>query len=228
MTSRQDRKRVRKAPEERRQEIVAAAARIGLTEGLERITLRRVADDLGVRSGLVGHYFPTAEDLVTEAFTSAAAGELDALLPETAGDRSRGSAVRVLQNFLARLSGPVFDDVSRLWLNARHLSRYRPVLNEGVVRQELLWCRRVEQVIAAGVAQGSFRCEDPWEAAVRVIAVLDGVNSYTNTSAQQRSAPLIDMVRTFTEAELGLPRDALLPHGPAADGSDREPRPADR
>lgn len=211
MTSRHDRKRVRKAPEERRQEIVATAARIGLTEGLERITLRRVADDLGVRSGLVGHYFPSVEDLVTEAFTSAAAGELDSLLPETAEGAIPGSAVRVLQDFLARMSGPVFDDMSRLWLNARHLARYRPVLNEGVVQQELLWYRRLEQVIAAGVAQGSFRCDDPWSAAVRVIAVLDGVNSTINTGTPRHSAPLTGMVRTFTEAELGLPRDALRP-----------------
>lgn len=219
MTSRGGGKRTRKAPEERRDEIVAAAARIGLTEGLERITLRRVADDLGVRSGLVGHYFPAVEDLVAEAFTSAALGELDALLPEESTDRAPGDAAHVLRDFLARMSGPAFDDVSRLWLNARHLSRYRPVLHERVVRQELLWCRRVERVIASGVEEGVFRCEDPWGSAVRVMAAIDGTNSYTNTSAPQRSAPLTAMVRTFAEVELGLARDSLLPRVMETDGS---------
>ncbi|WP_139058538.1 TetR/AcrR family transcriptional regulator, partial [Streptomyces prasinopilosus] len=82
MTSRGTGKRVRKAPAERRNEIVTTAARIGLTEGLECVTLRRVADELGVQSGLVGHYFPAADKLVAEAFTSATMAELDGLLPD--------------------------------------------------------------------------------------------------------------------------------------------------
>lgn len=190
---------------------MVAAARTGLTEGLERITLRRVADDLGVRPGLVGHYFPVVEELVAEAFTSAALGELDVLLPETVAEPAPEEAMPALREFLGRMSGPVFDDVSRLWLNARHLSRYRPALRERVVSQELLWCRRVEQVIALGVGQGAFRCEDPWGAAVRVMAAIDGANSYINTSAPQRSTPLTAMVSTLAEVELGLDRDALRP-----------------
>lgn len=190
---------------------MAAAARTGLTEGLERITLRRVADDLGVRPGLVGHYFPVVEELVAEAFTSAALGELDVLLPETVVEPAPEEVMPTLRDFLSRMSGPVFDDVSRLWLNARHLSRYRPALRERVVSQELLWCRRVEQVITLGVEQETFRCEDPWGAAVRVMAAIDGANSYINTSAPQRSAPLTAMVRTLAEVELGLGRDTLRP-----------------
>src|SRR5690242_834203 len=46
MTSTLDRKRVRKDPATRRAEIVAAAGAIALAEGLECVTLRRVADDL--------------------------------------------------------------------------------------------------------------------------------------------------------------------------------------
>ena len=56
--------RSRKRPSERRAEIVREAAGIALTDGLERITLRAVAERLGVRPGLITHYFPVAEDLV--------------------------------------------------------------------------------------------------------------------------------------------------------------------
>ncbi|MFB7594020.1 TetR family transcriptional regulator [Streptomyces sp. NPDC056160] len=86
MTSRPRPARIRKQPGERRAEIVRTAARIALEEALERVTLRRVADELGVRPGLVGHYFPAAGDLVSEAFTHAATGERAALLPE--GERA--------------------------------------------------------------------------------------------------------------------------------------------
>ncbi|MEK8143290.1 TetR family transcriptional regulator [Streptomyces sp. M10(2022)] len=144
MTSRGPSKRVRKAPAERRSEIVTAAARVGLTEGLECITLRRVADELGVQSGLVGHYFPAADNLVAEAFTSATMADLDSLLPEEPADPGHSTPLHTLKRFFTLISSTDFDNISKLWLNARHLSRYRPVLRDHVVDQELLWCRRIE------------------------------------------------------------------------------------
>lgn len=209
MTSRGPEKRVRKAPAERRSEMVTAAARVGLAEGLECVTLRRIADELGVRPGLVGHYFPAADRLVAEAFTGATLAELDSLLPEPPADPGPGGAVRALRRLFSLTSSADFDDVSRLWLNARHLARYRPVLREHVVEQDLLWCRRIERVVAAGVAAGDFRCADPWAAAVRIHVAIDGTSAYVNTGVGHRAAPIADMARTFAEAELGLPAGAL-------------------
>lgn len=208
MTSRDGSTRVRKAPAERRNEIVAAAAQVGLTEGLECITLRRVAGELGVRPGLVSHYFPAAEELVAEAFTSATMAELDSLLP-TPTEHGDDDALHTLRGFLTQMSGPEFDNVSKLWLNARHLSRYSTPLHDQVVSQELLWCRRVEQVIITGVQKGSFRCDDPRAAAVRIMVTVDGTSAYVNTSIRQRADPITEMVRTIAEAELGLPSGAL-------------------
>lgn len=210
MTSRGPEKRVRKAPAERRSEMVTAAARIGLAEGLECVTLRRVADELGVRSGLVGHYFPAADRLVAEAFTSATMAELDSLLPEMSADPGPGGAVRALRRLFSLTSSADFDNVSRLWLNARHLARYRPVLRDHVIEQDMLWCRRIEEVVAAGVEARDFHCADPWAAAVRILVAIDGTSAYVNTGAGRRAAPIADMARTLAEAELGLASGALL------------------
>lgn len=209
MESRGAGKQVRKPPAERRNEMVGAAARVALGEGLECVTLRRVAEELGVRAGLVGHYFPMAEELVAEAFASATMAELDSLLPEVPDGRSGRGALDAVRELLARIGGAEFDDVSRLWLNARHLSRYRPVLRDQVVSQELLWCRRLEQVVAEGVNGGVFGCEDPWAAAVRVLVAIDGTGSYVNTSADRRSAAVDGLVRDLTETVLGLSPGAL-------------------
>lgn len=204
-------KRVRKAPAERRQEIVATAAQVGLTEGLECVTLRRVADELGVQPGLVGHYFPAADHLVAEAFAHATLAELDGLLPERDLDAGDADAVAIFRSFFGLIASSEFDNVSRLWLNARHLSRYRPVLHEHVVAQELLWCRRLEQVVAAGVASGRFTSTDAWAASTRILVAIDGTSAYVNTSVEHRRAPIADMVRTVAEGELGLPAGALAP-----------------
>ncbi|MDI1452747.1 TetR family transcriptional regulator C-terminal domain-containing protein [Streptomyces sp. ATE26] len=209
MTSRGPGKQVRKSAAERRREIVAAAAQVGLEEGLECVTRQRIADGLGVQSGLIHHYFPVVEELVAEAFTSATTAELEGLLPEAAAEPEGGGPLSALQRFFTLISGAEFDNVSKLWLNARHLSRYRPVLHEQVVSQELRWCHRIEQIITRGVAEQVFRCADPWAAAVRVLAVVDGASAYINTSADQRMKPLTDLARTLTETELGLPAGGL-------------------
>lgn len=220
MTSRGSGKRVRKAPAERREEIVAAAALVGLTEGLECVTLRRVADELEVRPGLVGHYFPAADTLVAEAFTAATLQELDALLPP-AGSRQDGAAadpVAVLRRFFALTGSADFDNVSRLWLNARHLSRYRPALREHVVAQELLWCRRIEEIITAGTGSGSLTCADPSTAALRVLVAIDGASAYINTSADRRGAVPGRLAAALAEAELGLAPGTLAAAEDRADG----------
>ncbi|WP_326778095.1 TetR/AcrR family transcriptional regulator [Streptomyces sp. NBC_01445] len=209
MTSRGSGKQVRKSAAERRHEIVTAAAQVGLQEGLECITRQRLADDLGVQPGLIHHYFPAVENLVAEAFTSATMAELDSLLPESSPERRSGDALHTLQRFFTLISGVEFDNISRLWLNARNLSRYRPALHEQVVSQELRWCHRIEQIIAEGVEDQAFRCNDPWAAAVRILAVVDGASAYINTSADQRTAPLTGFARKIAEAELDLPADSL-------------------
>ncbi|WP_406396902.1 TetR/AcrR family transcriptional regulator [Streptomyces uncialis] len=249
MTSRDTGTRTRKAPAERRHEIIRAAARVGLAEGLECVTLRRIADELGVQPGLVGHYFPAADTLVADAFTSATMAELDGLLPaapENPADLERPKdpaspahpghpespaapkdpaapadpdrpghkdPLSTLRRFFTLIASTEFDNVSKLWLNARHLSRYRPVLRDHVIDQELLWCRRIEQLIATGASAGVFRCANPWAAAVRILVAIDGSSAYINTSADTRTAPIADLARTVAETELALPPGSLAAEG---------------
>ncbi|MFE2724252.1 TetR/AcrR family transcriptional regulator [Kitasatospora sp. NPDC059327] len=199
-------KRVRKTPEARRAEIVALGATVALTEGLECITLRRIADELSVRPGLISHYFPVAEDLVTEAFATAATAELDELIP---ADRPAGQPLEQLARFLARTTGEEYDDLSRLWLNARHLSRFRAGLREQVGRQEALWRDRLSGLIAEGVDGGVFRAEDPLLVAVQILVVLDGLGVHANTDRTTHPPAVTAMATTLAESVLGLPAGSL-------------------
>ncbi|MFI8964308.1 TetR/AcrR family transcriptional regulator [Streptomyces sp. NPDC053493] len=206
MSSSVPRKRVRKSPEARRAEIVDAAAAVALTEGLECVTLRRIADELGVRPGLISHYFPSADTLVAEAFGTAATGELDALLP---ADRPDGTPTQYLARYFALSSGEAYDDISRLWINARHLSRYRPVLRERVHVQELASDERLEGLIRDGVAAGEFRTDDPHVTAIQILVVLDGLGVHANASRENRPEAVLRMAVTTAERELGLPAGTL-------------------
>ncbi|MFC8585636.1 TetR/AcrR family transcriptional regulator [Streptomyces sp. NPDC057217] len=206
MSSSVERKRVRKTPEARRAEIVETAARVALTEGLECVTLRRIAEELAVRPGLISHYFPSAEDLVAEAFAVASTGELDSLLP---AERPHGTPAQYLARYFALSAGEAYDDISRLWINARHLSRYRPVLRDRVAEQERASDDRLEGLIREGVERGEFRTDDPRTAAIQILVVLDGLGAHANTDRGNRPEAVTRMAVTTAERELGLAAGTL-------------------
>lgn len=189
--------RTRKRPEERRAEIVDAAAAIALDEGMERITLRAVAERLGVRPGLITHYFPAAEDLVVEAFTRASATERELFFP--AGDRT---PVERLAHFVDHMERGLSAPLARLWLNAQHLSRFVPALDAALQQQDALDRERLRSIIGDGVASGDFGGGgsrgaggrgasdragaelDVETAARRILLAVDGSGSYINSSAE--------------------------------------------
>ncbi|MFF1914209.1 TetR/AcrR family transcriptional regulator [Streptomyces sp. NPDC058239] len=140
MSSDIQRKRIHKTPSDRRAEIVDAAAAVALTEGLECITPRRIGEQLDVHPGLISHYFPAVEDLVAEAFGTAAAPNRT---PSHPTGRAAETPTKHLARFFALATGAAYDDISRLWINARHLSRHRPVLRDRVGRQEATWRSRL-------------------------------------------------------------------------------------
>ncbi|MEU0937480.1 TetR family transcriptional regulator C-terminal domain-containing protein [Embleya sp. NPDC005971] len=210
MTSSPPPTRIRKPPEERRAEIVRIAARIALEEGLERITLRRVADELGVRPGLIGHYFPAADDLVSESFTHAATKERASLLP---GEEAGLAPIDRLARFLTRLTDGDYADLSRLWLNARHVSRFKTGLRAAVRAQEELTRDALATLIDEGVRRGEFTTEDPLGVALHILVNIDGLGAYTNDDVPFDHPALRDMTITTAERLLDLPVGTLRARG---------------
>ncbi|MFH8611476.1 TetR/AcrR family transcriptional regulator [Streptomyces sp. NPDC018029] len=206
MTSRPLRERParsRKPPEERRAEIVRTAARIALAQGLELVTLRRVADELGVRPSLIGHYFPASDDLVAEAFTYAATRERDSLLPR---EEAGLPPVDRLALFLVRLTGGAYVDLSRLWLNARHLSRFKEPLARAVDAQEA----GTRGALVELIEEGGFKTTGGvLRAALHILIAVDGMGTYANTAGQGDDPlsvcpDLGDLVIETAEIHLGL------------------------
>ncbi|MFJ2794795.1 TetR/AcrR family transcriptional regulator [Streptomyces sp. NPDC086771] len=206
MTSRPQPTRTRKPPGERRAEIVRTAADIALEEGLERITLRRVADELGVRPGLIGHYFPAADTLVSEAFSHAATKERESLLPDD--ERELPADVR-LARFLVRLTDGEYRDLSRLWLNARHISRFRTGLRTAVRTQESETRTAFADLVEEGRCTGHFTTGDALGAALHILVTIDGLGAYANDDTRVDHPELEDMAITTAERLLGLARGAL-------------------
>lgn len=195
--------RSRKRPEERREDILGAAAGIAIEEGLERITLRAVAERLGVRPGLITHYFPAAEDLVIAAFERAATWEREQFFP------SGGEPIERIAHFLRHVESGASLPLGRLWLNARHLSRFSPALDSALQRQDALDRTQLTGMIVDGIASGDFADVDAEAACIRILIAVDGSGSYVNGTADLGHSAYRHFVADVTAWVLGLPPGRL-------------------
>jgi AcrR family transcriptional regulator len=196
----------RKNPAERQAEIVAAASRIAVSEGLERVTAKRVAAELGVVPGLVNHYFAAVDDLVAASFGFAAEAER-AQVYGAAWLASRPKDQ--LRRLLAELLDPARDAVSLLWLDAWQGSRRRPALLREVVAQMEADAQELARLIQGGVDASEFHVEDAREAALGIMALIDGLSVQAATRTQIDYVSVSRLVIRTTEAELGLAAGSL-------------------
>lgn len=208
VTSRPQATARRKPASERLAEIIETAAAIAVAEGLDRVTAKRVAADLGVFPGLVSHYFATADELVATAFANAAASEREQIFGQALlADRPVDQMRRLLDAWLHRDRDPV----SLLWLDGWQASRRRPALLAEVGRQMNADLDRLSAVIAAGIAAGDFQIGDPGAPALQILSLIDGQSVQAATRGILDYAPVRAMVITTTERLLALPPGTLAP-----------------
>ncbi|MGW4033414.1 TetR/AcrR family transcriptional regulator [Streptomyces sp. NPDC004838] len=200
----------RKSAEDRRAEIVAAASALALGEGLEQITLRNVADRLGVAGSLVSHYFPSVDSLLAEAFKAAAEQEshdIDAAMERAADGGADGASLPVerLRALLRFHTAGDRDSMSLLWLDAWRLGRRRPALHTEVIAQMTADVGQLAALIREGMRSGDFTAADPEASATRILAVLDGLSVQAVMRKAVTYGTVEELVFIVAERELGLP-----------------------
>lgn len=194
------------SPLERREAIVDAALAVARRKGLAATTVRDVASEMGTSSGLIHHYFESMDDVLAAAFERVAGEDL----AETEAMLAGGSPRAVLAGFL-RSYAPVGGDWAfQLWLDAWAEAARRPTLRAASSRLNLAWAALLERAIRAGVADGSFRCDDPTAASWRILSLIDGLA--LQVVAHQTILDRADMLAwaaTAAERELGLEAGGL-------------------
>lgn len=199
--------RRRKPTAERRAEIVTAACEIALADGLDSVTLRRIADTLGVVPGLVSHYFPAADGLVAEAFADVMTRDRD--LTFAMIEAAAPGILDQLRELLRYMVSDGRDRISLLWLDAWHGARHRPALQAALVTQMQAWDSRLADLVAAGTGTGEFRAADPLLAARRILATIDGLTVVAAIRSAVEDSGVGDLVIATAERELGLPAGQL-------------------
>jgi DNA-binding transcriptional regulator YbjK len=199
--------RVRRAPEDRRSEIAAAARAIALDDGLAAVTQRSVAQRAAVAPALVAHYVAGMDALVADTFAAIVGEELREVRALAAEEPDATSS-------LAAVLGTLLDgsrqDVTLVWVQAWALGRGNEPLAARVREQMDDWRAAIQEVLEEGIRSGAFRLEDAGGTAWHVLAMVDGLNAH---ALVRWGAPALQarLLRRAVEAMLGLPDGALQP-----------------
>jgi AcrR family transcriptional regulator len=164
--------RTRKTPEERKTEIVHAAGAIALKEGIEAVTKRRVAEELGFAPGLVHHYFDSIEALAAEGLTWVLGAELHRTF---AAFNEADTALEGIRGVFEMWVTVEATDFGLLWLDAWSISRRRPIIRDAVLAAMHDGHVEVARAVRRGQDEGSFRSGDPDELAWTLLTLLDGM-----------------------------------------------------
>jgi len=201
MTSSTPRPRIRKNAEDRRAQILDTSAELALQLGLEKVTMRLIAEKLEVRPGLISHYFKSIDELTCAAFELAATREREAIFSL---GMEEGDELGNIAQFLSNVSAPDFENLGKLWLNARHLSRYRPSLCSLVSAQEELSLAELAKIITRAQDAGLVGNVNAEQAATGIFVIIDGSGSYVNNTEPKALAELTPLIRAAAEFFLGL------------------------
>lgn len=165
----------------RRAEIVDAVFRIIAVDGLERASLREVADEAGLAVGSVRHYFAGSEDLLSHSFAAVVdriTGRLTAALPAIAASvpgagPHREAVLTLLGEFLPLDEERAVD--ACVWMAFKNAARIRPFLEAEADRSHREVAAVVGQVITALVPDDGDGQQSLAVEAERLLATLDGL-----------------------------------------------------
>jgi AcrR family transcriptional regulator len=179
-----DAPRRRRKPEERRAEILVAAARIFHTRGYDSASLQDIADEVGIKKASIYHYFASKEDALNALLTKTAARGLEEV------DRIGEEA----QDPLAMLWMLVAAHVLRLCRNQMEsqffLQAYRrtpPDARRRLLADDFRYREMFTRTIGAGQAAGVFRGDI--DAGLASILILGAANWTTDWLGEDADGP---------------------------------------
>jgi AcrR family transcriptional regulator len=162
----------RRPADVRLDELLRTAVDVIVERGLANTRTGDVARAAGVSQALVFYHFTNKDALLAQAFAYAAEQDLAGLAGVCATDEP--PAVKVRQ--IIELYAPAGRSKAwALWIDGWSEALRNPELEKLSRRLDLRWKESLAEVIAAGVADGSFACADPVKAAWRITALIDGL-----------------------------------------------------
>jgi AcrR family transcriptional regulator len=163
---------------ERREQLIAAAARVIARSGYDAATVRDVAREAGVSTGVIAYYFEGKDDLFAHVLRAASRAFRARL--QAARDAAETPRDRLLA--LAEAATPADDEAVRahaLWIDFWARAARDPALAGLTVRLYDGWRSEIAESVREGQREGAFRADaDPDAFARGFAAAADGLATH--------------------------------------------------
>ncbi|GHJ49505.1 transcriptional regulator [Catellatospora sp. TT07R-123] len=182
--------------------LLRTAVDVIVERGFANTRTADVAKAAGVSQALVFYHFTSKDALLAQAFAYAAEQDVARL---HAVIESNATSTEKLKR-LVKLLAPAGRSKSWLmWIDGWSEALRTPELEKVSRKMDLRWKEGLTEVIAAGVADGSFTCDDPAGAAWRINAIIDGlaVQLTVHEKAISRKQAF-EWMRMVTAREVGI------------------------
>lgn len=190
----------------RRQQICRAAAAVIAREGFAGTTMRMVAEEAGVSTGMLNHYFANRADLLTQALVHVSERSQERY------ERAIDGVPPGLERLEALLDSVLSDDAEavetwRVWINASGEAVRLPQLRRTIEERLSHWFDLVEEALE-GIVETEPPPAIPWS--WRVDGLLTGLATQALTSeAELRGEEIRDEVVRMVLAAGGGERIAV-------------------
>jgi AcrR family transcriptional regulator len=172
-----------------------AALQLFARHGYAAVSMRQIAGAVGVQAGALYNYTPDKQTLLFDLMRA----HMEDLLAAWDAEAPKGDALGVLEAFTRfhiRFNTGRADAVFVSYMELRNLEPANFAVIEGLRRA---YETRLETILRRGVAEGVFATAEPRIAAMALIAMLTGVNTWFRArgrlSLAEVEALYWDMVR---------------------------------
>jgi AcrR family transcriptional regulator len=141
--------------------------------GYDGVRLRDIAGDAGVSIGLLQHYFPTREDLLSEAFEH----HCDELTARwTSMSNHDADPWELFVELVERIAlNPKIEERATIWIELAAAAARHETLRPPLERTYRAWRGLITEIVEEGIARGTFSPPLPVPAVADVLlAAIDG------------------------------------------------------
>jgi len=173
-----DRRRLR--GQRTRQAILLHAARVGSAEGLEAVSLQRLASDLGIsKSGLFAHFGSKEELHLATIYAAAQIFADEVLKPALAEPRGVRRVWALCAAWMSYLERGVFPGGCFFWAVAEEFDSRRPgPVRDSILEKKAYWSYSLQRAVREAQEAGEIEPEvDPEQLAWELDSLLGGANS---------------------------------------------------
>lgn len=188
--------------ERTRQAILSRAAQLASSEGLEAVSLQRLADELGIsKSGLFAHFGSKEELQLATVDEAARVFTEEVLKPGLSVPAGTGRLVALCDSFLSYVERKVFPGGCFFEAAAAEFDSRPGPVRDAVVEKKRYWAGSLARAIREAQAAGDIRLEvDPEQLAWELNCLLIGANG---TYVIDREEIIFDRARRAVRTLLG-------------------------